>query len=422
MFSQGTKPNWKDRAEYDLYESITKDPNATTRLEKLDKWKSQYPNTDFVANRQQIYLLTYRQLNRPREAFTTAKAILKTDPKNLEALSALAIYVYRFTPPSAADLDDAYSACGTILSELDALYAPDKKTQPNMSDADWEKAKKEMQIWAQKTLGWIDWQKKNLDKAEAELVKTLQLDPDAAQVSYWLGNVLVAEKKPEKQSAVLYHFARAAAYDGPEALDAATRKQITDYLTRAYKSFHGGTDGLDQLMAQAKTAALPPPDFKVKSTADIEREKIEAEEAAAKANPMLALWRSIKKELQSDTGSTYFANNMKDAELPGGAGGVTEFKGKLISATPENRPKELVLSVENGTTPDTTLKLDEPLVGKMEPGAQLGFSGVAESFTKDPYMVTFNVEKDKITGWAGKVERPVRKKVVPKKGVAKKKD
>ncbi len=421
MFSQEKKPNWKDRAEYDLYESIIKDPTPATRLEKLDKWKSSYANTDFVGLRLQIYLATYRQLNRSREVFNTAKEILKTDPKNLEALSALAIYVYRFSPPAPADLDDAYAACNTILSNLDALYAPDKKTQPNMSDADWAKAKKEMQVWSQKTLGWIDWQKKNLDQAEVELAKALELDPTAAQVSYWLGNVLVAEKKPEKQSAVLYDFARAAAYDGPNALDAATRKQITDYLTRAYKSYHGSTDGLDQLMATAKTAALPPEGFKVESTADIERKKIEADEAAAKANPMLALWRNIKQELKSDTGQTYFNNSMKDAELPGGAGGVQEFKGKLISAKPETRPKELVLSVEDGTTADCTLKLDEALVGKMEPGAMIGFSGVAESFAKDPYMVTFNVEKTKVTGWAGKVERPVRKKSTATKKRATKK-
>jgi hypothetical protein len=58
--------------------------------------------------------------------------------------------------------------------------------------------------------------------------------------------------------------------------------------------------------------------------------------------------------------------------------------------------------VGDGTTPDATLVLDAPLPGKADPGVQIEFSGVPSSFTKDPYMVTFDVEKKKIVGWPGK--------------------
>ncbi len=36
------------------------------------------------------------------------------------------------------------------------------------------------------------------------------------------------------------------------------------------------------------------------------------------------------------------------------------------------------------------------------------------AFTKDPYMLTFDVEKDDLAGWTGKNAAPV-KKAVPKK-------
>jgi hypothetical protein len=81
---------------------------------------------------------------------------------------------------------------------------------------------------------------------------------------------------------------------------------------------------------------------------------------------------------------------------------VAKFKGKLISMTPATRPKELVLAVEKSETPDVTLKLDGPLAGKMESGAEIEFEGVAAAFTKEPFMVTFDVEKSKIVGWTGK--------------------
>ena len=95
------------------------------------------------------------------------------------------------------------------------------------------------------------------------------------------------------------------------------------------------------------------------------------------------------------------------------------FKGKLISAKPALRPKELVLSVGDGTTPDATLVLDAPLPGKAEPGVEIEFAGVPTSFTKEPYKVTFEVEKKKVAGWPGKEAAPVRHHTGAKKGAKK---
>ena len=44
---------------------------------------------------------------------------------------------------------------------------------PEMSDADAAKAKPEMQVFAQKTAGWIDWTRKDFPRAEVELAKAI---------------------------------------------------------------------------------------------------------------------------------------------------------------------------------------------------------------------------------------------------------
>jgi hypothetical protein len=61
-----------------------------------------------------------------------------------------------------------------------------------------------------------------------------------------------------------------------------------------------------------------------------------------------------------------------------------------------------VLALEDGTTPDATLKFEMPLAGKVDVGTELSFEGVPESYTASPYMVVFNVEPDKLHGWTGK--------------------
>ncbi len=69
LSAQDKKKEWKDRAEYDLYESITKTSDPNLWLSSLDKWRSQYPQSDYADVRRVMYLETYRSLDRPREAF-----------------------------------------------------------------------------------------------------------------------------------------------------------------------------------------------------------------------------------------------------------------------------------------------------------------------------------------------------------------
>ena len=62
----------------------------------------------------------------------------------------------------------------------------------------------------------------------------------------------------------------------------------------------------------------------------------------------------------------------------------------------------MVLALSDGTTPDATLNLDAALPGKADPGVDIEFSGVPSAFTKEPFNVTFDVEKKKVVGWPGK--------------------
>jgi hypothetical protein len=405
LAAQEKKKEWKDRAEYDFYDAALKDSNAAARLDSLAKWKRHYPQSDYSDVRLQIYLVTYRQLDRVREAFDTAAEILTDNPNHVVALATIAGNIYLINSPSAADLETAEKTCDYILTNLDTIYGADKRPA-DTKEADWAKAKPEMKAFAQKTLGWIYWTRKDAERAEVELTKALRLDPTQGQVSYWLASAILAQNKtkPEKQPEALFHYARAASYDGSGSLPANDRKQIQAYLAKAYAQYHGSGDGLEQLIASAKTSVMPGAGFQIPSAGEVLKAQQEAEEAAAQANPMLALWNSIKTELTGDGGADYFEARMKDALVPGGVGGVDKLKGKIVSMTPAGRPKELVLAIQDPNEGDAILKLDGALPGKMQPGSEIEFEGVARAFTKQPFMVTFEVEKTKVLGWTGKNE------------------
>ena len=389
----------KDRAEYDLYESISKEQNATKRLESLNTWKEKYAETDYKKERLLFYLTTYVQLNQPAKVINTAKQILAMDPKDFTSLYYISLLTPTQNDTSAGALDTGEKAAQGMLSNLDATFAKEKKPATT-SDADWTKARTDMEGVAHKTLGWIAMQRKQADVAQQEFKKVIEINPGSGEVAYWLAQTIQGQKKVELMPTALFYYARAVAYDGPGALTPEGRKQIDDYLTKAYKGYHGDTAGLPELKAKAKTTAIAPADFTIKSVTEIAKESLAKEEEFKKSNPQLALWMSVKNELVGANGTQYFDSSVKDAGLP-------KLRGKLVSQSPAVKPKEIVLALSDNTTPEVTLKLSAPLPGKAEPGTSLEFEGaVPKSFTQSPFMVTMEVEKEKVEGWPAQAAPP----------------
>jgi tetratricopeptide (TPR) repeat protein len=388
--------NWKDRAEYDLYDAILKDSNPQTRLEKLNQWKEKYPSSDFSDLRRTAFLTTYAALGKVQEGLNTAKEILAANPNDFSAL----YYTALLTPQLVAlNLKPTDEQLATAEKAANSILAGAKPA--TVKDEDWQKAKGDVEAIAHKTLGWVAMQRKQPEAAEKEFKKSLEINPKDSEIAYWLGIVILQERKPEKQVEALYYYARAAAYDGPGALAPAGRDAVKKQFTDLYTKYHGSPEGLDQILQLAKNEPNPKPDFKILSTTDIDKAKQEKQQAEAAAHPDLALWATIKTALTAPDGQTYFEGSMKGTSLPGGANGVQKFKGKVISMEPATKPKTVVIGIADSAVPDATLKFETPLPGKVDPGTELSFSGVAQSYTANPFMVVFTVDKKDLEGWTG---------------------
>ncbi len=389
--------NWKDRAEYDLYVKITQTQDPKARLQLLNTWQDKYPQTDFQAERSQAYVATMAQIAQTdpsqRQALVDkCEEVLKADPKNFTAAYYLTLMGPQLggNSPAPALVNEVQTAAHDLLDGVDATFAPDKK-KPGMSDDEWAKAKNQIVALAHVALGWAGAASKDSATAENEYKASLEANPDQGTVSAAYAKLLIDDKKfPEG----LFEYARAAQYTGPgPALPAATRTQLMDYFNKAYKDYHGSSDGADQLLAQSKTNALPSGPLNITSQADLANKEAADVQARINSDPKFKLWYTIKQSLTSDQGDQFFNSNVKDAEIPGGAEGVKDFTGTVISVDPPDRPTKVMLGVEDPTKPDTTLEFSQPLpasaLDKVKVGQTLDFSGVADSYTKDPYMLTF---------------------------------
>ena len=379
----GHAQNYKDQAEYDMYNAVIQDvaaKNFTKALTDLDAWTQKYPDSDFKEDRQLIYVKSYFELKQLSKALDIGT---KLDSKNIELLYIEAASVQQIPNPTPDQLAAGAKAAG----ELEG------------SDNDQVKAvAKSALLYIALVPGVEALKAKNCPAAESALKRSIEDYPYSGQAAAYLAEseVCLYKSKPERISLALYEFARAA------SLDPAHEPRLEDI----YQRYHGtDPEGLKQLKELAMKAPFPPAGFEIKSAGAIEREK-QAE--FEKNNPELVLWRNVKAALTGKDGDQYFTSNMKDALVP-------PLLGVLVEPKPACRPTELHIAI-GGDAPEVLLKLGKPLVGKPEAGSKLRFEAVAVAFTSNPFLLTMDADVDKIQGLELTPCTPVPVRKSPSKG------
>jgi len=415
-WGQAAQPQWKDRAEFDLFELIRKEQNPQARLQLLQQWEQKYPETDFKDGRYELMVQTYQQLGKAKEMLDSAKAWVASNPKAITGWYWINLLTVSMNDTSPGALDQGEKAAKALLEQIEEALSPAKKPA-QVTDEQWNQQKATMEYVAYRTLGWVALERQQYLDADKYFVEALKRNPNDAQVSAWAGRANVRTKQLERQGIALFHFARAAVHSGPGAFPEQARQQLMSSFEKNYINFHGSKEGMDEVLKLAQTAAVPPEGFKIESQDEIMAKQ---EEELKKTNPVLALWVGIKRELSGPNGPSYFENSLKNAHIPGpdgipvGETTVKKLKGTVVSADPPKRPKKLVLGLSSPNMSEVTLVFENPLAAVPEPGTELEFAGVVTDYSLEPFNVTFEVEPSDVSGL------PAPKKAAPavKKGPA----
>ncbi len=165
------KKEVKDRAEYDLFVSVTKETNDAKRLEYLNTWKEKYPDSAFKVERLQYYLNTYKNLNNGVKMLEIAKQMTADDPKNLTGLYWQTVLTVSLANSAPEALDAGEKAANSLLANLDA------SKPAGATEEAWKKEKSTLEGVAYTTLGWVAMQRKNGEAAEKAFVAALEASP-----------------------------------------------------------------------------------------------------------------------------------------------------------------------------------------------------------------------------------------------------
>jgi hypothetical protein len=359
LAQQPAQKQVKNQQEFDLYTVARTEQDPAKKLAAIDEWKAKFPDTELREDRNLFYLSAYLGLE-------------------TNAVSAAAT-------PSATTAGE--KAAHTVIENLDSIFAAAIKPD-YIKDADWDAVRKQAIVQSHGTLAALAMAKRDYVTVETETRAVLAVLPDDSNSALMLSRAIVGGGQEQRYPEAIYQMARAAG-EVPDV----QKKGLESQLQRMYEGYHGDLKGLDQVKETAAKSPMPPAGWTVQSVTEISKAQIAAEEQFNKDHPEIVLWRVLRDKLTAAGAEAYFETDLKNIELP-------KLKGKVLGQT---SPKELAVLMDYVSTAnppaiaDATIKLDGPWKGKIEPGTVISITGaVAESFAKDPYMMTMRVDRKSV--------------------------
>ncbi|MGI9103085.1 MAG: tetratricopeptide repeat protein [Terriglobales bacterium] len=369
-------PTIKDPAEYNAYVTALNQSDPNAKAQALETFLQQYPNSVVKVGALELLMATYQQLGNQQKVVDAANRLLQGDPGNLRAL-ALLTYLARQQaeqggPNAATALQQASQYAQKGLQALQSAAKP-----PELSAADWEKLKSQTSAIFAGAAGMAALQQKDYANASRYLTQAVQAQPTDLRNVYPLALAYLQQKPQDVRG--LWYIARAANLASGTPAEA----QIAAYGKRAYRVYHGGEDGWDQLLAQAKTTPDPPQGFAVQPA------PTPAEQAAKLAASKPVAQMSFDEfQLILTSGNQQAAdqvwNQIKGKPIAFVAKVIDAGKTRLMLAATADDIQQ------NKADVDLTMKAPIPATLMPKTGAQTQVEGVPDTYDASPFMIHMN--------------------------------
>jgi hypothetical protein len=261
---------WKHgQAEYQDFTNAAKAANPAQRAQLFAAFAQKYPDSDY-RELALVQEMAAQAQSSPASAVETAETILKTPGADADSfVRAYTLISYLMPnllqpndPQMTQKVDALYQAsyCGNQMVQAATGLQPAQKAQ---SEYIYNRA-----------AGFVALQDKNYLLAKQKLTQVIQFNAKDALAYYWLG-IAQMYGSPADFNGGIFSLARAS-FLAPQAA------AIASYFQKAYDSYHGSDDGIQDVRTAAQSNTLPPAGFKIESAQDVENAKVAAENAATR--------------------------------------------------------------------------------------------------------------------------------------------
>ncbi len=133
---------WKSPEEETLGIAANNEKDPAAKLEKLDKWKHDFPVSDYDEARTGVYFEVYGALKRYHDQIMTAQELRKKLPDNLLLLRTIFgdVAFSQISSPTAEDRAAANDAAQYIIDHPDDVFSA-KNKPAGQTDEQWNQLK-----------------------------------------------------------------------------------------------------------------------------------------------------------------------------------------------------------------------------------------------------------------------------------------
>jgi tetratricopeptide (TPR) repeat protein len=195
--AQQAGPKVKSQKELDALKKVQAATTPQERLEAIDGVLENFTDTDYKHILLDMAIQTAQQARDPAKVEVYAERALKDDPKDATAQLAIASTTIQNT--KEFDLDKEQKLAKAEKYSNSALESLKTETAPNpqMTDAQWQEAKKQMAAEAHASLGAVASLRKKYDEALTHYKTAADQDPDPV-ILVRLANAYNEAKQPDK--------------------------------------------------------------------------------------------------------------------------------------------------------------------------------------------------------------------------------
>jgi len=252
--AQPQKKEIKDPAEYNAYVGAVQQQDPAAKISGLEAFLTQYPNSVMKEDALEILMGTYQAKGDVQKMGDTAKRLLAINPNNVRALA-----LETYTATSTNNLADAKQYGQKGLQALPSFPKPD-----NMNDQQFAEFKQQLTGIFNRGIGLSCLNDKDYACAVTSLRAAVEASPNDVTLVYPLSTAYLKSTPPDYLNGLWFTARAANLAPTPQG-----QQQIAKYGASVYRKYHGpeGSDqGWPDLMAQAKTTPMPPPDLSQKIT------------------------------------------------------------------------------------------------------------------------------------------------------------
>jgi len=246
------QPQVKSQAEAQAIMAMFQAPDSDARIKAAEELIVKFADTEFKAIALFFTAISYQQKNDTENTVVYAERVLETDPSHYQAMLTLASATALRTREFDLDREEKLGRAEKYANQALEIIKTAPRPNPNITDEQWEAAKKDFSSQAYEALGLAALVRKDYDKGIGLFKKSLEVatTPDAT-TSIRLGNAYTRAGRYDEAIATLDKVM--ADPDAPPQLKQFAQAE----KARAVQAKSGPADGSPPSPAQVEIKKEP---------------------------------------------------------------------------------------------------------------------------------------------------------------------